>query len=235
MKILVLGHNGMLGHMVCKYFKSIGFDIHTITYRYPNKEFTDYIEYYNGDYIINCIGSIPQRSTKFNINFELPIWLDINAKCKIIHPGTDCEMDDDLYGLSKRKSSEYIKQSGIRTKILKTSIIGPELNTRYSLFEWFMNSQDEVFGYTKSMWNGVTTLEWAKQCEYLILNWDKYFTETVLRSDCISKFDLLKKINLVFNKEINILPKENGINKCLINGIYTKSIYTQLLELKNFI
>ena len=54
---------------------------------------------------------------------------DENTNCKIIHPGTDCEMDDDDYGNSKRIASEWIKSSGQNTKIIKTSILGPELNT----------------------------------------------------------------------------------------------------------
>lgn len=224
----------MLGHMVHKYFKCIGFNVSTIEYRYPSNEFKNYIESYSGDYIINCIGSIPQKVNQFDINFELPICLDNLAKCNIIHAGTDCEMDNDDYGISKRKASDYIKTFSVRTKILKTSIIGPELNSKHSLFEWFMNSKDDVYGYTKAMWSGNTTYEWAKQCEKLILNWNNYKIETILQGECISKFDLLNKINFIFNKKINILPIEKGIDKCLIGNINTAPIDIQLSELKNF-
>ena len=44
------------------------------------------------------------------------------------------------------------------------------------------------------MWNGITTLEWAKICNDLILNWDLYERLIVPYSKCISKYDLLKNI-----------------------------------------
>lgn len=234
MKILILGHKGMLGHMVYKYFSSTNFEIFTTDSRYPTADFVNYVKSFSGDFIINCIGSIPQKNSQFNINYELPIWLDTYATCNIIHAGTDCEMDEDDYGVSKRRASEYIKHSGIRTKILKTSIIGPELNSKSSLFEWFMNSEQDVSGYTKAIWNGNTTYEWSKQCEQLLLNWNDYKIETILEGECISKFDLLIKIGLVFNKKINILPIDCGTNKCIKGNIKTVNIMNQLQELKRY-
>ena len=49
--------------------------------------------------------------------------LEENTNCKIIHPSTDCEMDNDDYGLSKKKAADYIKNKGTKTKMLQTSII----------------------------------------------------------------------------------------------------------------
>ena len=50
----------------------------------------------------------------------------------------------------------------------------------------------------------------------------------------ISKYDLLNIIKEVFNKKIEIIPKEIGENRCLVGNIKTNNIKTQLLELKNF-
>jgi dTDP-4-dehydrorhamnose reductase len=234
MDILVLGHKGMLGHMVCKYLNDQGFNIKTIDYKFPSDEFKYYVKTFSGDFIINCIGAIPQKTSTFNINTELPIWLSDNASSKVIHPGTDCEIDDDEYGNSKRIARDYIIKNSNNTKIVKASIIGPELESKSSLLEWFLNSENEVKGYTKAMWNGITTLEWAKQCLNLIKNWSAYDKETIIQGECLSKFELLNKIKLVFNKEINILPIEKGINKCLVGKIQAPKINIQLHELKEY-
>lgn len=235
MNILILGHKGMLGHMLVKYLTDQNYTIHTINYRFPSKEFKDEILKFKGDYIINAIGAIPQKTNLFDINHELPIWLDKYANNKIIHAGTDCEIDNDEYGISKRIASDYIKKFSTNTKIIKTSIIGPELDSKSSLLEWFLNSETNVKGYTEAMWSGITTLEWSKQCVNLISNWDKYEKENVIESTCLSKYDLLNLIKEIFNKNINIIPENKiSINKCLKGNIKSSDIKIQLQELKKY-
>ena len=230
MKVLVLGHKGMLGHMVAKYLKDKSIHVETINQRFPFKKLD-----FKGEYIVNCIGAIPQKTNNFNINWKLPFWLDHNMKhCRIIHPGTDCEMDNDDYGLSKAKAAKYLVENSKRTKILKTSIIGPELKGSASLLEWFLSQENEVFGYTKAMWNGNTTLEWAKQCFHLMTNWDSNHNEMIISSTPVSKFELLNAIKVVFNKDIAIIEQDKGSNKCLEGIIYTGTIQEQLEELKEY-
>jgi dTDP-4-dehydrorhamnose reductase len=232
MRVLVLGTTGMLGHMVVKYLRSKNITVDGAIGRWPNLK--EPIKSYDGDYIINCIGAIPQRTDDFDINWNLPIWLDLHAPCKVIHPGTDCEIDNDKYGTSKRIASNFINCDGVQTKIIKTSIIGPELNGNSSLLEWFLSQDGEVYGYTKARWNGVTTLQWAKQCYSLISNWDDHNTETILFTDSTSKFELLNIIKNVFNKDIDIIKKQLGKDKCLDGDLYTGNIQEQLIELKDF-
>jgi len=231
--VLILGHKGMLGHMVSKLLIYKGVEVITINDRWSGLGFKNTIKDFDGEYIINCVGAIHQKTKQFDINWELPQWLDENVNCKIIHPGTDCEMDNDNYGLSKKKASDFILKHGQNTKILKASIIGPELNSNFSLLEWFLSQEKEVFGYTKAIWNGVTTYEWAKQCLELINNWDTYKSLTTLSSDPISKYELLKTIKDVYNKDINIIPKELGEDKTLIGDIKTMNIKKQIIELKS--
>ena len=156
MKVLVLGHEGMLGHMVDRFLTREGVTVFTMPPRsempasaWPNQLFKDsMLSGLNGiDYIVNCIGAIPQHKKYdfedfVNINVALPVWLARTTKCKIIHPTTDCEFsgeipeylsyckDDpkdarDNYGLSKAMASEIlswfpnVKQ--IRTSILDQS------------------------------------------------------------------------------------------------------------------
>lgn len=223
----------MLGHMTKFFLEKKGETVTTTDFKFSSEEFKDFVSSYKGDYIINCIGAIPQKTKIFDINYELPIWLDKNSQCNVIHPGTDCEMDEDDYGLSKKKASDFIKSKGKNTKIIKSSIIGPELNSKSSLMDWFLNSNGTVFGYSEAMWNGNTTLEWTKNCYNLMVNWKNYEKETILEGECLSKYDLLKKIKSVFSKEISILAKEEvKCDKCLRGKIKTKKILDQLEELK---
>lgn len=229
MRVLVLGHTGMLGHMVVKYLMSQQVQVTTTDMRWPfDKLNTDV------DYVVNCIGAIHQRTHDFKINVSLPVWLSENSTAQVIHPGTDCEMDNDAYGRSKKIASEYIKLFSTNTKILKTSIIGPERNSSYSLLNWFLSQHQPVQGYTMAIWNGNTTLEWAKQAYLLMNNWANYETETIISTDVISKYDLLHTIKEVYNKDIDIIPIPRGQNKALLNGIYTKPIKQQLIELRDF-
>jgi dTDP-4-dehydrorhamnose reductase len=245
MRVLVLGHKGMLGHMVYKYLSTKeDCELYTTDLRWPTEEFKDFIIDFwygrEGTYIINCIGAIHQRTNEFDVNTDLPIWLDDNidynlSGCKVIHPGTDCEMDDDDYGNSKRKAAEYLKETGCMTKIIKTSIIGPELTSKVSLLDWFLDCGNEVSGYSEAYWNGNTTFQWAKICYDMMKNYDKYGVENIIASLCISKYELLNKIKIVYNKDISVVKNSNvKMDKCLVGDISTPSIEKQLEEMKEF-
>jgi len=231
MKVLILGHKGMLGHMVAMYLRSKDVEVVTINTRWPMSQ--QEMLSFDGDFIINCIGAIPQRTKTFDINWQLPIWLDLHAPCRVIHPGTDCEMDDDVYGISKNVAGDYIRNLSKQTKSIKTSIIGPEMFGNASLMEWFLDQEGEVFGYTKAYWNGNTTLEWSKQC-YKIMNEWPAIDEIIISSHPVSKFELLSTIKQIFNKDIVIKEKGLGSDKCLQGMIHTGTIEKQLKELKEF-
>jgi dTDP-4-dehydrorhamnose reductase len=232
MRILILGHTGMLGNAVYAYLKQF-YEIDIINYRWPSAEFIDYIKTYDGDYIINCIGAIPQKTNAFGINSILPVYLDLNVKCKIIHPATDCESDNDVYGISKRIASEWLLERGQHTYIFKTSIIGIELNSADSLLCWFLK-QTNANGYTQAKWNGITTLEWAKQCKNIIEN-THILEHTIFGTECVSKFELLNLIKDVFQHDIEITPIDGiGKDKCLVADIKLVDIKQQLVELKEF-
>lgn len=258
-KILILGHKGMLGNAVCKYFctKPEDFSLFTLTDRWDTEEFKNNKTLLAVDYIINCVGVIPQKKpnpeTYRQVNVELPIFLETLGK-KIIHPSTDCEFSgvldakeiytkestrdaEDVYGKSKADISKLIEYSFKNTKIIRTSIIGHEEGTNLSLLDWFLQAEGSVNGYTNHYWNGITTLEWAKLCEKLINNWDDYPVLTQYGTNKIrSKYKLLEDIKDVYNKEIVINPfvAVTEANKCLESDKETKSIKMQLEELKLF-
>ena len=93
--------------------------------------------------------SFPQK-LKNLYKLENTKWLEENTNCKIIHPSTDCEMDNDDYGLSKRKQLIILKIKVLKLKCFKRLLL-TELNSNNSLLEWFITKKGEVFGYTKAM------------------------------------------------------------------------------------
>lgn len=247
----------MLGNCVFKYFKSKNYQVETTEFRWDSDDFKNFILKKNNSYIINCIGAIPQKKYKeeeyIKINYELPKFLE-STGAKIIHPSTDCEFSGNIendkkyhkfhirdayddYGKSKSNISQKIETEFINTKIIRTSIVGHEMYSHVSILDWFLNSNISVNGYTNVYWNGITTLQWSKLCENLINNWDtmpkinQYGTNNIT-----PKIELLKAIKKVYNKNIEIHPKESShyFNKCLESDLSLPSIEEQLKELKEF-
>ena len=79
MKILILGHRGMLGHMVYNYLSTKDdCELTTTDLRWPDNDFKKKMLDFDGDYVVNCIGAIHQRKNQFDVIIDLQIWLDKN-------------------------------------------------------------------------------------------------------------------------------------------------------------
>ncbi len=259
MRILILGHKGMLGRAVLQHFtKTTKHSIATLPVRYGEPNFLESIIEINPDFIINCIGKIPQKkpgteAEYSTINTELPLLLD-TLNIKIVHPTTDCEFKgdippgasydkvairdaEDVYGKTKAVASKELEEAGKNTKIIRTSIIGHEENTSVSLLDWFLSQTGSVRGYTNHFWNGITTLEWAKQCQILIENWDTHPTLNQFgTTNHYSKFDIITLAKEIYEKDIEIIPFETeiAVNKCLVSDKDIKPLREQLAELEEF-
>lgn len=258
MKILVLGHKGMLGRSVFRYFSNLPeYEVVTLKSRWGDEAFRSEIITAAPDFIINCIGKIPQKNPieaeYQHLNVALPRFLE-TLDIKVVHPSTDCEFKgdiapgdaytkesvrdaDDVYGLSKATISKEIEDTFKNTKIIRTSIIGHEESTAVSLLDWFLSQTGSVRGYTNHFWNGITTLEWAKQCHILIKNWE---THPVLNqlgtTKHYSKFEIVSIAKAVYEKDIEIIPFETEVaaNKCLASDKAIPELATQLSELRAF-
>jgi dTDP-4-dehydrorhamnose reductase len=211
-KILLLGHNGMLGSMVLAFLKSNGIEIEIISDRWPSQNFKEKVLKSNANFAINCIASIPQKTNSKNNfkknNYSLPLFMFENFNGKIIHPSSDAELnslDNTEYIKTKRQSTkEAVNKKNVY--IIQTSIIGPEKQSGKSLWSWLeKNTKDSIFGYTNSYWNGITTLEFSKICLNILTSKNPLkITRPATR--CISKYNLLKLLNNKLKLKKKIIP-----------------------------
>jgi len=178
--------------------------------------------------IVNCIGLVKQHSASENpiksilINSLFPhkvfeLCQKINAR--FIQISTDCVFsgtlgdyteDDfadpqDIYGRSKLLGE--INNSGSIT--LRTSIIGHSLYSNHGLIDWFLTQKDNIKGYKKAIFSGLTTFELSKIIiEYVIPNAELSGIYHV-SSSSISKYDLLNLVRKIYKKSIEISPDDN--------------------------
>ncbi len=185
----------------------------------------------NGKYdsIINCIGILNQFAEQNKplavfLNSYLPHFLaEVAAESDshVIHMSTDCVFsgkrgqytEDDLSdGETFYDRSKALGElNDDRNITLRNSIIGPDINPKgIGLMNWFMQQHDEVFGFTKAMWTGQTTLQLAKTMEVAARERATGLYNTV-PSTSISKHDLLQLINKYCRNDKITIHKKEGI------------------------
>jgi len=190
----------------------------------------------NPNIIVNCIGITKQLVHKnkiseiIRVNSFLPHFLaqivNFQKKIRLIHFSTDCvfsgtkgnyketDLSDaqDIYGKSKLLGE--ITYSNTLT--LRTSIIGHELQTKYSLLNWFLDQKKFIEGYKNAFFSGLTTLEIAKVLDKFIIPNTNLEGLYHLSGKKISKYDLLNLIKKVYKKDIKININRNvKINRSL--------------------
>lgn len=182
------------------------------------------------DYIINCIGVIkpyckdddPVGSVRaIRLNALFPHALSTickNSPTRIIQIATDCVYSGregsynensphdalDVYG--KTKSLGEVQSENLLN--IRCSIIGPEQKGKLSLLEWFLAQKPgaKISGFTHHLWNGVTTLDFAKLCETIVAEdaWynlrQQHHTHHFLPHETVNKFELLSIMNRVFER-----------------------------------
>jgi dTDP-4-dehydrorhamnose reductase len=188
------------------------------------------------DVIVNCVGIIKQlpESNDWNIshaiNSEFPHKLNIYSianDIQFIHISTDCVFDGkhgmynendipnatDIYGRTKF-SGEVLD-----ALILRTSIIGREINTNHGLLEWFLSkSGSNVQGYKKSIFSGVTTNELSLLVSSIICSGANLKGLYHVAADSINKFDLITSINKYLYDKVIIEPVDGEIIDRSLNG-----------------
>ncbi|MCK4359514.1 MAG: SDR family oxidoreductase [Candidatus Cloacimonetes bacterium] len=263
--ILVLGSDGMLGYAVSEYFLRKGYSVKPLTInefditKDSMEKFESFLK--NIEVVINCAGIIKPLIPKYSIEYILQVnsifprnLAKVCNKNNILcfHITTDCvysgkkgnynENDyfdaTDVYGMTKNAGD--IKYC----MTLRTSIIGEEKGQQRSLLEWAKSQKGkEVNGFTNHTWNGITTLYLAEIIEKILNN--NMFRKGVFHifsPSPVTKYELLKIMNDMYNLELNINPIEfeTLVDRTLISiydlskKLVTKDIKQQVFEMKHF-
>lgn len=246
MNILVLGSQGMLGHVVERHFQNKG---HTVKgtsraggdnmYAFDAmkniNDLESFIDDFKPDVIINCIGVLNKvaeenKPLAVMVNSYLPHYADELCRekgVKFVHISTDCVFDGkhgEYTEDSFKDATSFYGQSKALGELnndssitLRTSIVGPDMNENgIGLFQWFMNQQGQTGGFDKVIWTGVTTIELAKAIEKAIEH-NLTGLRHVVNNEMIDKYSLLSSFKTHFNKDINIERKSDYVsNKSLI-------------------
>jgi dTDP-4-dehydrorhamnose reductase len=186
----------------------------------------DLIQEIQPNWVINCIGMIKQRIDESN-QFSVMSTRKINqmfprdlanavagTDARVIQIATDCVFSGeegryyesaphnaiDLYGRSK-SLGEILAPEFVN---LRTSIIGRELATNFSLVDWFLSHDlnSEVNGYLNHHWNGITTSSFARIAHGIIKS-DGFVSGTfhIVPSNEVSKYELLQLVRGSYDRE----------------------------------
>ena len=200
-------------------------------------ELTELLDSRRYDAVINCIGLLvkqceERKDLAVYLNSYLPHFLENyykSSKTKVIHISTDEVFSSK--NLPYRENSAYDSESFYgRTKALgeiindkdvtfRTSIVGPAMQKDGTgLFNWFYEQTGEINGYTKTIWNGVTTLELAKAMKAAIEQNLTGIYHLVPKNNT-SKFNLLQLFKEVLDRtDINVKQVDGlDINRTLTN------------------
>lgn len=187
--------------------------------------------------IINCIGIIKQLPisndplTAITVNAQLPHRISLvarSANARFIHISTDCVFNGKDGNYTEESPSNAEDLYG-RTKFLgevryphcvtiRTSIIGHELKTNFSLVDWFMAQENEVNGFTKAMYSGFPTMEIVNIISNYVIPNKELSGLYQASSDPISKYELLKIIKDVYKKDIKINPTDTFVLDRTLNS-----------------
>jgi len=237
MKIFILGQYGMVAHTMIMYLSEQGHDVKAVSLRDVNLE--DYEWPMGYDLVINCVGILVKESEENKdmailYNSYLPHLLEKryeDTKTKVIHISTDCIVDKDFYGRTKALG----EIENTKDLTLRMSVIGTDLSKDGTgLFNWFMQQKKSIDGYEYAMWNGITTLQLAKSIEKTIGMTGIY---NLVPPYGMSKYNLLRVLNEVFERKLIINPVEQGKDKMLPPGdkIALPSYETMFNEMKEWI
>jgi len=233
-KIAILGHGGMLGHIVKEVF-AFQHDLEVISFGRETldvvpRSFNDIgvklssLMSFDTDYVINCIGAIkPTFSSTKNLTVplytnaifprQLADWGEL-THTKVIHLTTDCitngskgqYIETDIHDATDDYGRSKSLGEPPNAMVIRTSIIGPEIEgRRRSFFEWLRsNKGGRVSGFKNHLWNGLTTLELA-HCLLDIIESNKWEMGTFhVFAEDISKANMIKEISRIFNWNIQV-------------------------------
>ena len=236
---------------ICKTFVGSYYDLDFITSIISNEQF---------DAVINCVAVINQdaekdKSSASYINTFLPHFLakiTKGTKTVLVHRSTDCifsgkkgkytlqdEPDAESFYAKTKALGEVVNEKDIT---IRTSLIGPELDENgQSLFNWFFNQTGNVNGFANAIWTGLTTIEFAKEIEYLLKEKKHGLLQCVPEEKPLSKYELLLLFEEFFPMNRKVVKIENKlVDKSLLpqlsdSGLRISSYRQMIKEMLEFI
>lgn len=240
-KLFVMGAAGMLGERVSATARLSGLKVIALDRKFADfgcdsldlldSRFTS-IGAARGDYVVNCIGWIPQKTSGSTSNDVVEAVLSnvvvpakLNRVCEnlgmtLIQIATDCVFDGRAGNYSEDSGADANDLYG-RTKILGETIRANQITVRCSivgissngsgLINWFTSQEkgSEIEGYANHLWNGVTTNAFSKLVVGIVKNEIRdSFLQHWIPLDSLSKFDLLKLAQR-YSGRIDIRIKES--------------------------
>lgn len=236
MKYLVLGGNGMAGHVLALHLRENGHDV-DVTARNTNL-FADSIVLDVRDHerldrivaggrydvVVNCAGLLIEASElrpdeAVLINAHLPhrvAWILRDTSTRLVHLSTDCVFSgkDGPYAEDAEPDGHraYDRSKALgeivndKDLTLRMSIIGPDWRPhRAGLFDWFMQQDRKLDGFTRAWWSGITTIELAQAVEQLSQDGVSGLMH-LASSESITKYDLLVRLNETFDRGLSVQP-----------------------------
>lgn len=260
MRLLIIGSDGMVGHVVSLYLKKHG---HEITDCSKNDAMldnyivlADMIKKGNFDAVINCTAIINQDAEAdkvgaVKVNALLPHFLETvtaDMDTVVVHRSTDCIFSGNKGNYTLEDwpdaASFYARSKALgeidneKDITIRTSLIGPEIDENGSgLFNWFYNQKGEVNGFANSIWTGLTTIEFSREIEWLLEN-KKHGIFQLVPDYAIGKYDLLVLFEKYYPGDRQIKRIDNKrIDKSLVpicGGLTVPDYETQIAEMRKW-
>ena len=235
-KVVVLGSQGMAGHIMAEVLDETGLYevlgvarqkgkyVDTVLDVTDAKALESYLEDVRPDYVINCVGALVSQSrddvpTAILLNSYLPNFLSQLGNTldyKLIHISTDCVFSgkDGQYTEASFRDGDdnYARTKALGEVInekdltIRTSIIGPELKSNGTGLLDWFFKQEGTL-------NGYTQAYWSgvttlelAKATVEFLKQDITGLYQLCPKEKISKYELLKLFAKVWDKEIKVIP-----------------------------
>ena len=201
-------------------------DLNLVAFDADQDLISDLLNRVRPNWVINCTGLIKHFinendtnsiSAAATINSDFP---KILAECafsvnaRVLQIATDCVYSGnfgpydesrnhdavDVYGKSKSLGEVNAKN----LMILRCSVIGREISSHVEFMDWILCQPNnaKLNGFSNHLWNGLTTLHFAKICLGIISTGTfKSGTHHVLPSDSLNKFEMMDMVRKSFDRE----------------------------------
>ena len=179
------------------------------------------------DVVVNCIGVVKQLAAASDVLSAVPInallphrlaRLCAMTSARLVHVSTDCvfsgrtgnyrESDapdaTDLYGTSKLWGEVHDPHA----ITLRTSIIGPELDSARGLLGWFLSQTEGVRGFRRAIFSGLPTVELARVVRDIVLPRPDLSGLYHVSANPIDKDRLLRLFAETYGHRVEIVPDD---------------------------